>query len=55
MTPRFEKFTTPHQQNQVLTPTKPNLLFKSGIRTKAQAGEPRMTIRSEDNRFDGAV
>lgn len=31
MAPRFEKFTTPHQQNQVLAPTKPNLLFKLGL------------------------
>jgi hypothetical protein len=30
MAPRFEKITTPHQQNQVLAQTKPNLLFKSG-------------------------
>ena len=32
MAPRFEKFTTPHQQNQVLAQTKPNLLFKSGVK-----------------------
>jgi hypothetical protein len=30
MAPRSEKITTPHQQNQVLAQTKPNLLFKSG-------------------------
>jgi hypothetical protein len=34
MAPRFEKLTTPHQQNQLLAKTKPNLLFKSGERSR---------------------
>jgi hypothetical protein len=39
MAPRFEKFTTPHQQNQVLAQTKPNLLFKSGQAERALDGK----------------
>jgi hypothetical protein len=35
MAPRFEKITTPHQQNQVLAQAEPNLLFKSGQRLPA--------------------
>jgi hypothetical protein len=47
MAPRFEKITTPHQQNQVLAQTKPNLLFKSG--------ERRLWQETSDSRSKSAL
>jgi hypothetical protein len=47
MAPRSEKITTPHQQNQVLAQTKPNLLFKSGMRSRAVIAQLRVDIRDK--------